>query len=305
MKILLTGAGGQVGSEVAKLHDDEFRVAAFDRHALDITSSACIEHALAAAKPDMLVNCAAYTAVDRAEDEPQLAHRINADAVALLGRHCAARHIGVVHLSTDYVFDGRKAGAYTEDDAPAPLGTYGESKFAGEVALRAANDRHLILRVSWVFGHLGRSFVDTILRLAKERPALTVVDDQIGSPSPASSIAAAIRAMALAAASKNAWGTYHFATRPALSWCAFARRIVALGHELGIVPAVPAVRAIATSDWPTKAARPLNSQLDASKLETVFGIAPQAWEAPLRAYLRQLQAQAHRHPRGTDCSPCA
>lgn len=294
MNILLAGAAGQVGSEVARLSGDGFRVAAFGRDELDIANAQHVERALATTKPDLLVNCAAYTAVDRAEDERQLAHRVNAEAVALLGRTCAARNVGVLHLSTDYVFDGKKKGAYAEDDATAPLGVYGDTKLAGEAALREANDRHLILRVSWVFGCLGRSFVDTILRLAGERSELTVVDDQVGSPSPATSIAEAVRTMALATQQRNVWGTYHFAARPVLSWCAFARRIVALGQELGVLPSAPTVRAIATSDWPTKAARPLNSELDPAKLEAVFGIAPKPWEPCLREYLRLLRAEARR-----------
>ena len=294
MNILLTGAAGQVGSEVVQLHDDGFRVAAFGRDEVDIANAQDVERALDRTQPDLLVNCAAYTAVDRAEDERELAHRINAEAVALIGRLCAARNVGVLHLSTDYVFDGQKDGAYAEDDPPAPLGAYGETKRAGEAALRSANERHLILRLSWVFGRLGRSFVDTILRLARERTELTVVDDQVGSPSPAADIAAAIRTMALASQRKNVWGTYHFAARPVLSWCAFARRIVALSQELGVLSSAPTVRAIATSEWPTKAARPLNSQLDAAKLEAVFGIAPKPWEPRLRDYLRLLGAEADR-----------
>ena len=294
MNILLTGAAGQVGSEVVQLHDDGFRVAAFGRDEVDIANAQDVERALDRTQPDLLVNCAAYTAVDRAEDERQLAHRINAEAVALLGRLCAVRNVGVLHLSTDYVFDGQKDGAYAEDDPPAPLGAYGETKRAGEAALRSANERHLILRLSWVFGRLGRSFVDTILRLARERTELTVVDDQVGSPSPAADIAAAIRTMALASQRKNVWGTYHFAARPVLSWCAFARRIVALGQELGVLSSAPTVRAIATSEWPTKAARPLNSQLDAAKLEAVFGIAPKPWEPRLQDYLRLLGTEADR-----------
>ena len=294
MNILLTGAAGQVGSEVVQLHDDGFQVAAFGRDEVDIANAQDVERALDRTQPDLLVNCAAYTAVDRAEDERELAHRINAEAVALIGRLCAARNVGVLHLSTDYVFDGQKDGAYAEDDPPAPLGAYGETKRAGEAALRTANERHLILRLSWVFGRLGRSFVDTILRLARERTELTVVDDQVGSPSPAADIAAAIRTMALASQRKNVWGTYHFAARPMLSWCAFARRIVALGQELGVLSSAPTVRAIATSEWPTKATRPLNSQLDAAKLEAVFGIASKPWEPRLRDYLRLLRTEADR-----------
>ena len=193
----------------------------------------------------LVVNCAAYTAVDRAEDEPEAARRTNAEAPGVLGAACDARGIGIVHLSTDYVFDGAKRGAYLEQDAARPLGVYGATKLAGEEALRAATPRHLILRVSWVFGHLGRSFVDTILRLARERRELAVVDDQVGTPSPATAIAEAVRQIAFAvAAREDAWGTYHFSATPPLSWCAFARAIVAVAAETGLLDSPPPIRAI-------------------------------------------------------------
>ena len=289
MKVLLTGAGGQVGSEVAKLGDETFKVCAFDRAALDISNPRAVAQRLDETAPDVLVNCAAYTAVDRAEDEPKQARRGNADAVAALGRACAARGVGILHLSTDYVFDGRKQGAYAEDDAPNPLGVYGATKLAGEQALRAVAPRHVVLRVSWVFGRLGRSFVDTILRLAKRRQELAVVDDQVGSPSPAAAIAAAVRTIAFAvSAREDAWGTYHFSTTPALSWCAFARAIVAAGADAGLLQTPPSVRPIATEDWPAKAARPRNSRLDPSKLATTFGIEPPGWEEALKNYINAL-----------------
>ena len=292
MKVLVTGSEGQVGSEVANLGDDAFTVSAFDRHGLDITNRDDIEYRLDETAPDLVINCAAYTAVDRAEDEPALAHRVNADAVRLLGDACARRKVGTIHLSTDYVFDGSKGGAYVEDDRPNPLGVYGASKLAGENHLRDATDRHIILRVSWVFGRLGRSFVDTMLRLGRERDELTVVDDQIGAPSPATMIAVAVRRIAATVATRDdAWGTYHFSTTPALSWCAFARRIIAAGFELGVLPTCPDVHPISTADWPAKAARPLNSRLDPHKAAATFGVHPQPWVADLRAYVQSRAGQ--------------
>ena len=232
MKVLVTGSQGQVGSEMAKLGDADFRVSAFDRLGLDITNRDQIERRLDETDPDLVVNCAAYTAVDRAEDEPALAHLVNADAVGRLGDACAGRGIGTIHLSTDYVFDGCEDGPYLENDAPNPLGVYGASKLVGENHLRDATERHIILRVSWVFGRLGRSFVDTMLRLGHERDELTVVDDQIGAPSPATVIAQAIQRIAETLSSRDdAWGTYHFSTTPAVSWYAFARCIVAARFE--------------------------------------------------------------------------
>lgn len=290
MKILVTGSEGQVGSEVARLSDGDFHATAFNRRSLDITNTDQIRQRLDLVRPDFVVNCAAYTAVDRAEDEPELAHDVNAKALGMLGNACAERGIGVIHLSTDYVFDGRKAEPYAEEDRPNPLGVYGASKLAGEELLRTANDRHIILRVSWVFGRLGRSFVDTILRLSRERDALSVVDDQIGAPSPATAIAQVLRQIARAVTDRrDLWGTYHFSTTPALSWCSFARRIVAVAAEEGLLARVPNVRPISTAEWPAKAPRPLNSRLDPARVSAAFGCAVQSWERPLRDYVRHLR----------------
>lgn len=296
LRVLLTGAGGQVGTALAALGAADFDVHGLDRRALDIADADAVARRLDAAAPDMVVNCAAYTAVDRAEDEPQRAFRANAEAVGLLGRRCAERGIGIVHLSTDYVFDGAKTAPYAEDDAPNPLGVYGASKLAGEQALRAAAPRHVILRVAWVFGTLGRSFVDAIVRNAAERDELRVVDDQIGAPSPAQEIARTLRGIALRVEDLNAWGTYHFSTAPALSWCAFAREIVAAGHACGLLRRCPAVRPITSGEWPAKAARPLNSRLDAGKLQAAFGLAPPPWRDALARYLATLARGAAATP---------
>lgn len=289
MKVLVTGADGQVGTEMVRLADDEFRVLGLARRDLDVTDRDMVARRLDAYEPDLLVNCAAYTAVDRAEDEPDLAYRVNADAVGWLGQACGARGIGMIHFSTDYVFDGSKHGAYVEDDTPNPLNVYGASKLEGENRLRAATDRHLILRIGWVFGRVGRGFVDTILRLAREREELTVVDDQVGAPTPADAIAGAVRSIAEHAAGlEDAWGTYHFSTVPVVSWCGFAREIVAMGMNCGVLPAMPRVRGIATDEWPSKATRPLNSCLCAVKLTACLGVAQSSWRGSLQQYLREL-----------------
>ena len=283
MKVAVTGAGGQVGSEMLRLADDHLEVVAFDRRGLDITDAEQIERRFNECKPDLVVNCAAYTAVDRAEDEPELAHRVNAEAVGALGRTCTRRGIGMVHLSTDYVFDGTREGAYTEDDAPNPLGVYGTTKLAGEAALREATDRHLILRVSWIFGRVGRSFVDTILRLAQERDEISVVDDQTGGPTPAMAIAQTIlRAGRMATERDSLWGTYHFTAAPSVSWFGFARRIVAIGVETGVLGVAPTMNPIPSSEWPAKARRPSNSRLDMGKLAVAFGIPCPDWDSYLR-----------------------
>ncbi len=285
MKILVTGAAGQVGTEMVRLAGAEFQVAGLSRADLDITDRDAIARRLDEYVPDFLVNCAAYTAVDRAEDEPDLAYRVNADAVGWLGEACNTRGVGVIHFSTDYVFDGTKDGPYTENDTPNPLNVYGASKLEGENRLRAATDRHLILRVSWVFGRIGCSFVDTILRLAGERDELTVVDDQVGAPAPADAIAATVRSIVGHPGLEDAWGTYHFSTVPVVSWCGFAREIIATARAQGIPAARPRVRGITADQWPSKARRPLNSRLSGAKLTTSLGIAPPTWRASLRGYL--------------------
>lgn len=300
MIVLVTGADGQVGTEMVRLADDEFRVVGLARGDLDITDRDAIARRLDDYEPDFVVNCAAYTAVDRAEGEPDLAYRVNADAVGWLGQACEVRDVGVIHFSTDYVFDGTKDGAYVEDDIPNPLNVYGASKLAGENRLRETTDQHLILRVSWVFGRIGRSFVDTILRLARERHELTVVDDQVGAPSPAEAIAATVRSIVehppgLA----DAWGSYHFSTEPAVSWCGFAREIVATATRRGILNALPRVRGVTTNEWPSKAPRPLNSRLCAAKLRASLGVAPSNWRASLREYLGAASAS----PRPQDSHP--
>ena len=295
MKILVTGADGQVGTEMVRLADDEFQVAGLTRGDLDITDRDAIARRLDEYEPDFLVNCAAYTAVDRAEDEPDLAHRVNADAVGWLGEACDTRGVGMIHFSTDYVFDGTKDGAYVEDDAPNPLNVYGASKLEGENRLRAATDRHLILRVSWVFGRIGRGFVDTILRLAKEQDELTVVDDQVGAPSPADAIAATVRSIVgNLAAGDDIWGTYHFSTEPTVSWCGFAREIVVTARAQGILAALPAVRGITTDQWPSSTRRPLNSRLCGARLADSLGIAPSTWRASLIGYLDEVGGASGR-----------
>ena len=290
MKVLVTGAEGQVGTEMVRLADDGFRVVGLTRRDLDITDQDAIARRLDEHEPDLLVNCAAYTAVDRAEDEADLAFRVNADAVGRLGQACAARGVGVIHFSTDYVFDGTKEGAYVEDDIPNPLNVYGASKLEGENRLRAAADRHVILRVSWVFGRIGRSFVDTILRLARERDELTVVDDQIGTPTPADAVAATVRSMANRLAEGDGiWGTYHFSATPALSWCGFAREIVASATKVGLLGSTPVLRAITTADWPTTARRPPNSQLCPDRLTEILANACSPWRPSLHAYLCEVR----------------
>ena len=299
MKVLVTGAGGQVGAEVAALAAPGFRVAAAGRGQLDICDAAAIERELRQTDADVVVNCAAYTAVDRAEEEPALAQRVNAEAVRLLGERCASRGLPLIHLSTDYVFDGAGGRPYREEDPTHPLGVYGRTKLAGEEALRGATREHVILRISWVFGRLGRSFVDAILRQARQRTELAVVDDQIGAPAPAAAVAAAIKRMATVVAADapaDAWGTFHYSTVPALSWCGFAQAIVAEAVAAGLLRQPPTVRPITSAEWPTGAPRPRNSRLDAGKLRRVYGIAAPGWRDHLASYLGSLAGRGEGVP---------
>lgn len=238
---------------------------------------------IAEIKPTAVINATAYTAVDKAEDEPLIAQTVNADAVGAMGRACAALGIPIVHISTDYVFPGDGTAAWTPDDATGPLGVYGASKLAGEDALRASGARHAILRTSWVFSAHGNNFVKTMLRLGAERDCLTIVADQIGGPTPAADIARACVTIAEALIAGHAGGTYHFSGAPDVSWADFAREIF---QQSGLSPEVVD---IPSSDFPTKATRPLNSRLDCSTLEADFGIKRPDWRTGLRNVLEHLQ----------------
>ena len=288
MRIIVTGAGGQVGWELvrrAPLLGHE--VLAWDVAELDISNAAAVDAALAASGADVLINAAAYTAVDKAEQEPALAFAVNRDGPAHLAAACQRLHIPLLHISTDYVYDGSKAGPWLENDAPAPLGVYGASKLAGDEAVRQILPRHLILRVSWVFGVHGHNFVKTMLRLAREREELRVVADQQGCPTFAGDIADVLLELAGRSAeidARDAWGIYHYGGAPLTSWHGFASAIVASARARETLP-VQRVTAIATTDYPTPARRPLNSVLDCSKLADRFGIRPRPWQAGLDALL--------------------
>ena len=288
MRIIVTGAGGQVGWELvrrAPLLGHE--VLAWDVAELDISNAAAVDAALAASGADVLINAAAYTAVDKAEQEPALAFAVNRDGPAHLAAACQRLHIPLLHISTDYVYDGSKAGPWLESDVPAPLGVYGASKLAGDEAVRQILPRYLILRVSWVFGVHGHNFVKTMLRLAREREELRVVADQQGCPTFAGDIADVLLELAGRSAeidARDAWGIYHYGGAPLTSWHGFASAIVASARARETLP-VQRVTAIATTDYPTPARRPLNSVLDCSKLADRFGIRPRPWQAGLDALL--------------------
>jgi dTDP-4-dehydrorhamnose reductase len=292
MKILLTGANGQVGWEIARQAGNH-SVLALDHAALDIGDATAVQATLTHSAAELVINAAAYTAVDRAEQEPERALAGNRDGPRHLATACAQRGIPLLHLSTDYVFDGNKPGPYTEDDPIAPLGVYGRSKWEGEQAVRQTLAAHLILRVSWVFGEHGHNFVKTLLRLAREREQLRVVADQQGCPTYAGAIAEVLLALAdrIATGQPLAWGTYHYCGTPATTWHGFAETIVRLARAyepLRVREVVP----ITTADYPTPAARPANSVLDCTRWQRTFGWAPQPWQDGLAAMLRALYLPA-------------
>jgi dTDP-4-dehydrorhamnose reductase len=271
LKVLLTGCNGQVGWELERSLAPLGQVTATDLATLDLADADATRRAVRAAKPDVIVNAAAYTAVDKAESERDLAHAINATAVGVLAEETKRLGALLVHYSTDYVFDGTKGTPYVEDDAPNPVNVYGASKLAGERAAQASGCAYLILRTSWVYGPRGSNFMLTMLRLARERPELQVVDDQIGAPTSSLAIARATAQLLR----RGAGGLYHLTAAGAVSWCGFARAILA---RAGI--ATP-VRAIRTEDYPTPAKRPRNSRLDCSRLRKDFDLALAPWEDQL------------------------
>lgn len=300
MRILLLGANGQVGFELARslaplgeLHVATRDGASAGGVAVDLANPETLDAALHAIAPHVVVNAAAYTAVDRAEDEVNLADRVNHWALTVLGAWAARTGALVVHYSTDYVFDGRAARPYREDDATAPLGVYGRSKLAGEAALRDSGCDHLILRTAWVYAARGHNFLRTMLRLAGERDEIRVVDDQHGAPTPARLIADATT-LALARTldgDRTLCGTYHLVAAGACSWHEFAATLLRRAAETGLIARSPRVVAITTADYPTKAARPAWSVLDTTHLRAAFGLHLPAWQDGLEAVIGELNEQ--------------
>lgn len=265
--ILIAGGHGQVGSEFAALSTNLVKCVSLGSSDLDICSEQSVTAALDAHKPDALINAAAYTAVDKAETEPDMAFAINRDGAKQLALACSARDIPLLHLSTDYVFNGKKTGAYVESDPTDPQGVYGKSKLAGELAIQQNCTKHIILRVSWVFGQHGSNFVKTMLRLAAERDELGVVADQYGAPTSAHCIAKTLLALAENSIENPdmPWGLYHLPSWPVTNWHTFAEEIFTQAQRLELVKKAPKVNAIATSDYPTPAARPANSAMGSNK----------------------------------------
>ena len=288
MRLLVAGASGQLAHALVQRSRQlaGVTVMALGRPQLDLLDPVSISRALDATRPDVVINAAAYTAVDKAESDAAAAFALNRDGAGALA--AAARIAGcpIIHVSTDYVFDGNKSGAYVEEDAPNPMGVYGRSKLDGEAAVAVANARHLILRTAWVYSAHGQNFLKTMLRLARERPELRVVADQRGNPTFAPHLADAILAIAAQIGSGRPWGVYHATATGETTWHGFASAIIAAAKPIG-VPQVPVVP-IATADYPTPACRPANSCLDCSKLERAFGLRLPPWQQGLAECVAEL-----------------
>lgn len=281
MRILVTGKNGQLATALFEVGstDPDMEVVALDRAALDVCDEVSVERAVAEIRPDIVVNAAAYTAVDKAESEQEHAFAANEAGPRILATAAAKRGIPIIHISTDYVFDGEKSGPYVEDDPVSPAGVYGASKLAGEIAVAEANPKHAVFRTAWVYSATGHNFVKTMLRLAADRDQLNVVDDQHGNPSYAPHLAKAILSVARTIHEKpelEPWGVYHLAGTGATTWCRLAREVFRCSEAAGGPYAE--VAPITTSDYPTPAKRPANSQLDCSKAEKIFGVKLPAWQ---------------------------
>lgn len=294
MKILLLGRDGQVGRELWRSLTAVGHVVAYGRSDADFARLEKLENLVRSVQPDVIVNAAAYTAVDKAESEPDLAARVNADAVALLARITSEIRAWLFHYSSDYVFDGRKSGAYRETDVTHPLNVYGRTKLAGEDAIRVSGCRHAIFRTSWVYGVHGRNFVKTMLRLARERTELKVVADQHGAPTSARLIAD-VTACAIPAALNGVLpsGTYHLAPSGETTWHGLARSVVTLAIDAGMSLRLgpDEVLPIPSTDYPTPAARPMNSRLDTSRLAGILGLKLPEWQDDVADVVLQLAAQ--------------
>ncbi len=289
--ILILGAGGQVGTELQRSFVGAGEVIACDRKVADFSTPEELRPMIARLQPAIILNAAAYTAVDRAESEPELAMTINAQAPRVLAEEAAKLDALLVHYSTDYVFDGSKKSPWVESDAPNPLNVYGHTKLAGEDAIREVGGKYLIFRTSWVYGPHGNNFLRTMLRLGRERDQLKIVDDQFGAPTSSMAIADATRATVdKAATTEPAFGMYHMTCGGETTWRRFAQEIFSRHHQQS-GEKVPQVIPISSSEYPTPATRPANSVLSNEKLGSTFGVSLPDWQSALTAVMTSLAGQ--------------
>ncbi len=296
MKILLLGKNGQVGWELQRALAPLGELTALDRQGYegfcgDLADLDGLRNTIRQLKPDVLINAAAYTAVDKAESEAEQAHTINALAAGLLAEETEALDAWLVHYSTDYVFNGSGEKPWSEIDATAPLSVYGTTKLQGEQLIQASHCKHLIFRTSWVFGARGNNFAKTMLRLAKERDSLNVINDQIGSPTGAELLAdVTAHALRVAVQRPEVSGLYHLVAKGTVSWFDYARLVLDFAEKSGVALKVPAdaVTPILTSQFPTPAQRPLNSRMNANKLESTFDLSLPSWQSGLLRMLNEI-----------------
>lgn len=286
MRALIVGAGGQLGRALLEVAPSEADVVALRREELDVTDADAVESAVARARPDIVFNAAGYTAVDQAEAEPEAAFRINRDAVGNLASAADRAGARLVHVSTDFVFDGRSTRPYRPDDPTAPLGVYGSSKLAGEAAALAAVDA-LIVRTAWVYAANGRNFVRTMLRLFGERPAVSVVDDQLGTPTSAASLARALWSLA----AQRVKGVFHYTDAGTASWYDLAVAVCEEGSALGLFSGDTRIDPVRTEDFPTVARRPAYGVLDKTATWTLLNRPARHWRQELRDVLLQIRDQ--------------
>lgn len=286
MKVLITGGNGQVAYDLIRLaQQKKMTIMAPARDALDITQPQAVTQFFQQHQPDVVINTAAYTRVDQAETEKEQAYAVNQEGAKNLAIACADRQLPLLHVSTDYVFDGKTTRPYREEDVVSPISIYGDSKWQGEEEVRRYCDKHVIVRVSSVFGVHGMNFVKTILRLAQEKETLRIIADKISCPTPASAIAAAL----LKIAEKPQWGTYHFCGSAAVTWHDFSAKIIQHAQPF-FKMRVRQVDAIPSKEYPTPAQRPAYSVLNCEKIKTVFGIDSPDWEKELKNVITTLSA---------------
>lgn len=280
MRVLVAGSAGQVGSCLVKqLAQTEWQVLSLDRSGLDISNLDEVKEIVHGFKPDVIINAAAYTAVDNAESEVELAYAINRDGAKYLAQAAESNGAVFLHVSTDYVFSGEKSGLYNEADLANPVSVYGKSKLAGELAVAEVCERHIILRTAWIFGETGSNFLKTMLHLGQSRSEVGVVVDQYGGPTYAYDVAKILVLMisCIASSRELVWGVYHYSGYPYVSWYEFAEVIFERLVEQGLISEPPILSAISTNEYPTAARRPKNSKLDCNKIKSVLGVEPSDW----------------------------